>query len=151
MSVFLECGDRSGRQRFFFFRNLFFRGRGHARQNIRQRLRLPDRETLEVIYLVLLQPLQHDIVCRYGGEEFLTILRGAGEKHCAEIAERIRTNIQELPIRTREVTMPMTVSIGAAVQTPDNDITAAQLIKRADQALYKSKHRGRDRVTVWQS
>ena len=93
----------------------------------------------------------HDIVCRYGGEEFLTILQGAGEKHCAEIAERIRTNIQELPIRTREATLPMTVSIGAAVQSPDNDITAAQLIKRADQALYKSKHRGRDRVTVWQS
>ena len=93
----------------------------------------------------------HDIVCRYGGEEFLTILRGAGETHCTEIAERIRTNIQELPIRTREATMPMTVSIGAAVQTPDNDITAAQLIKRADQALYKSKRRGRDRVTVWQS
>ena len=91
----------------------------------------------------------HDIVCRYGGEEFLTILRGAGLEHCAEIAERIRTNIRALPIRTREATMPMTVSIGVAVQSPDNDITAEQLIKHADQALYKSKHRGRDRVTVW--
>lgn len=90
-----------------------------------------------------------DIVCRYGGEEFLTILRGAGEKHCTEVAERIRINIQALPIRTREVSIPMTVSIGVAVQSLDSDMTAEQLIGRADQALYKSKHRGRDCVTVW--
>ncbi len=91
----------------------------------------------------------HDIVCRYGGEEFLTILRGAGEEHCTEIAERIRINIQALPIRTREGTVPMTVSIGVAVRSSNDDITAEQLIEHADQALYQSKQRGRDRVSVW--
>jgi diguanylate cyclase (GGDEF)-like protein len=91
----------------------------------------------------------HDIVCRYGGEEFLTILRGAGEEHCTEIAERIRINIQTLPIRTREGTVPMTVSIGVAVRSSNDDITAEQLIDHADQALYQSKQRGRDRVSVW--
>lgn len=57
----LEWGDQSGRQRLFFC-NLFFRRRGHARQNIHQRHRPADRETLEVIYFVPLQPLQYEIV-----------------------------------------------------------------------------------------
>jgi diguanylate cyclase (GGDEF)-like protein len=88
-----------------------------------------------------------DIAARYGGEEFAVLLRG-DDSHGYELAERLRRAVQsiEVPVRGRGQAS-VTISAGVtALRAGVDDETA--LIERADAALYESKHRGRDRVTI---
>ncbi len=88
-----------------------------------------------------------DIVCRYGGEEFIVLIRDVDARACFRVAERIRASISQSPIRTREATVPTTISMGIAIREKGDDRTLEQLVQAADQALYKSKDTGRDRIT----
>jgi diguanylate cyclase (GGDEF)-like protein len=92
-----------------------------------------------------------DLVCRYGGEEFLVILHDVDEKVCVEIAERVCDGIRSLPVRTRTATVQVTLSIGVAMRNRGDGITTHGLIEKADQALYSSKRAGRDRVSIGRS
>lgn len=83
-----------------------------------------------------------DVAARYGGEEFMLVLPETDAAGAVRIAERLRHAIAEAAWPHR----PVTVSIGAATSTPGSDGVQA-LIDRADKALYRSKHRGRDCVT----
>lgn len=85
-----------------------------------------------------------DTVGRYGGEEFLIIMDNADRGAAQEIAERVRYRVASSPVKTRSVEVKMTVSIGLAQLQPGDDVDS--LIKRADEALYNAKHRGRDQV-----
>jgi diguanylate cyclase (GGDEF)-like protein len=83
---------------------------------------------------------------RYGGEEFLVIVMDAqGESACL-IAERIRSQVADNPVKVRNSTIPITVSVGVASAHPDD--TVESLIDRADKALYMAKRGGRNRVEV---
>jgi len=84
----------------------------------------------------------HDIAARYGGEEFVVLLPAAGARAALAVAERLRATIAAHPWPRR----PVTASLGVATAAPDTPNPAA-LIEQADQALYQSKQRGRDRVT----
>jgi two-component system cell cycle response regulator len=92
-----------------------------------------------------------DVVARYGGEEFAVILRATPVEHVVRTAERLRKQIEALEIVPEEAEGPrepihVTVSIGIATY-PEIDVkTPPELIERADQALYKAKHSGRNRV-----
>jgi diguanylate cyclase (GGDEF)-like protein len=85
-----------------------------------------------------------DTPVRYGGEEFAVILRRASAPQAAEVAERIRHAVAELEPATMAVDDPVTVSVGVAVAGAEE--VMATVIERADQALYRAKRRGRDRV-----
>jgi len=90
-----------------------------------------------------------DTVARYGGEEFLVMLPEAPAADAARIAERIRA-AREADRFTPDGgsgDVNVTVSVGYAV-FPDDAKTAAALIEAADQALYRSKESGRNRVTA---
>jgi diguanylate cyclase (GGDEF)-like protein len=89
-----------------------------------------------------------DIVCRWGGEEFLVIVHDIDEKGCVAIGERICAGMRELPIQTRDGLVPASISIGVAMRNRGEAVTSDQLIALADAALYRSKREGRDRVTV---
>lgn len=89
-----------------------------------------------------------DIVCRYGGEEFLIVVHGIDEKGCVAIGERICAGMRGLPIQTRDGSVPVTISIGIAMRQPGDSASSEYLIGLADAALYESKRQGRDRVTV---
>lgn len=85
-----------------------------------------------------------DIVARLGGEEFAAILPGDMEV-ARKVAERVRTNFEIAGKVVGEHAIGGTVSIGAATShAPVTDIDA--LINRADEALYKAKHNGRNRM-----
>lgn len=88
----------------------------------------------------------HDYFARYGGEEFVLILSGAPQKNALEIAERVRTTIQNAEFTFEGKKIPVTVSLGVATRKDETDWDA--LFNRADTALYQSKQSGRNRVTL---
>lgn len=92
-----------------------------------------------------------DLLCRYGGEEFCIILPDVDVAQAGAIAERLRREIEENAGKgARSVAdLEVTSSFGVALLMPDES-DVAELIDRADQALYASKHAGRNRVTLWQ-
>lgn len=87
-----------------------------------------------------------DIPCRFGGEEFTVILTDADHPHALARAEAIRKATAELVVRFRGGTLPpATVSIGVATY-PEHGRSPEELLRMADQALYRAKHRGRNTV-----
>ena len=89
-----------------------------------------------------------DIACRFGGEEFALVYPGMPEEIALTRLESIREEIASLSLNHRGKSIdPATISAGIAVYPQHGDDTAS-LINVADQALYKSKESGRNRVTV---
>jgi two-component system, cell cycle response regulator len=88
-----------------------------------------------------------DLACRYGGEEFVIVMPETDMAVAAMVAERLRRRIAAEPFAIAQGTrhIPVTISIGIA-GLRDKDDTAAALLKRADQALYRAKRDGRNRV-----
>jgi diguanylate cyclase (GGDEF)-like protein len=90
---------------------------------------------------------QGDALGRYGGEEFLILLPGAGAADAEVVAERIRRRVQEMPMLISGVRIGLTVSLGVAAL--DADVAVPDdLIERADAALYRSKSGGRNLVST---
>ena len=87
-----------------------------------------------------------DVLVRYGGEEFLCILPGASIEGTAEVCERIRHAIEALEVRDRDQVISCTISLGfgSFPVTPADDET--ELIRVADEALYRAKNDGRNRI-----
>ncbi len=89
-----------------------------------------------------------DILLRYGGEEFMVILPGASKADAYTIAERVRHIIRENKTTYGENQISVTISIGLD-SMPESSIASEQdLITNADEALYRSKNSGRDKVTI---
>lgn len=88
-----------------------------------------------------------DIFGRYGGDEFIILLPETDHQRAREIAERIRISISSSPIETNAGPIDITISLGVTQVTPDTD-DLGLLMNKVDQALYKSKQAGRDRITV---
>ena len=88
-----------------------------------------------------------DLACRYGGEEFVLVMPETDMAVAAMVAERLRRRIATEPFAIQQGarTIPVTISIGIAALRGKDD-TAASLLKRADQALYRAKRDGRNRV-----
>lgn len=92
----------------------------------------------------------NDMVARYGGEEFTVILYGSDNNHALKVAEKLRTAVESYPFRDREQQPEgkITVSIGIA-SYPENARTKEELIKLADEALYKAKSCSRNKVELY--
>ena len=89
----------------------------------------------------------YDLCCRYGGEEFLVALPEIGLEEATLAAERLRLDIaaQEITVAP-DTRLGITASIGVA--TLNDEETIDQLISRADDAMYRGKQQGRNRVSV---
>jgi diguanylate cyclase (GGDEF)-like protein len=89
-----------------------------------------------------------DIVCRYGGEEFVLILPEATASGARERAEALRCAVHGLQLHYREQALgPVTISLGVAA-FPEHGDSSRALLAAADAALYEAKRSGRDRVAV---
>ncbi|PXX67677.1 diguanylate cyclase (GGDEF) domain-containing protein [Pseudomonas sp. LAMO17WK12:I10] len=89
---------------------------------------------------------QSDIVCRWGGEEFIVLLKDTDSATALKIAEKIRLLIEQQRYTYEGKNMRLTVSIG--VTTLQADDTLHSLLSRADHAMYRAKQTGRNRTCV---
>ncbi|MGQ0561672.1 MAG: GGDEF domain-containing protein [Gemmatimonadota bacterium] len=86
-----------------------------------------------------------DVAARYGGEEFALLLPETDTARAVEIAGRIRASIEKLELRWRGVAIPVTGSLGVAA-IPERGRSPGDVMRDADQLLYRAKREGRNRV-----
>ena len=106
------------------------------------------RKVAHAIQACVRRPL--DLVARYGGEEFTAILYDTDASRAVIAAERIRRAVEEMAIEHRgsRAASVLTISIGAAVVAPDVRRSPGGALQLADEALYRAKSQGRNRVEI---
>lgn len=106
-------------------------------------------ETLKALARLLDEEARaSDVVCRYGGEEFLLLLPGMPQDTALQRAEECRTRLEDMALHFGEFQIRTTLSIGVATY-PGHGQSAHELIHAADCALYRAKADGRNRVAVF--
>lgn len=104
-----------------------------------------DQLLREIALIIKAHIREIDIIGRYGGEEFCVVLPETDRSGAGYVAERIRAAVETAVIKAYDTTAKATVSIGIAV-FPRDGKTTAELVDKADQALYRAKKDGRNRV-----
>jgi diguanylate cyclase (GGDEF)-like protein len=89
---------------------------------------------------------REDLFARYGGEEFLLVLVETTHDQAIEAAERLRQKIANHPFKFESHSIPLTVSLGVATSHGETDLTPVELIRLADENMYKAKRNGRNQV-----
>ncbi len=108
-----------------------------------------DQVLKEVATVLRANLRSEDIACRYGGEEFVVAMPGADSREAMRVAERIRLAIESHPFPSREKQPGGRVTISGGVSVfPAHGTNGNDLIHRADQALYRAKRDGRNRVVL---
>jgi len=111
-----------------------------------------DQVLVAVANVIREQLRNNDVLARYGGEEFVALLANIDEAMAVDIAERIRKKIKALAIEAQNEVISVTISIGSVTYKPakrshlSSTEIGADLIHQADEALYKAKNSGRDKV-----
>ncbi|MCH1928815.1 diguanylate cyclase [Shewanella sp. A25] len=104
-------------------------------------------KTLQVIAMALKNSLRDtEFVARYGGEEFVLLLPEISDGDIAQLLNRVREKVKNIPFKFKNQRITVTVSIGAA-QVMGNELIN-ETFERADAALYKAKNESRDRVVI---
>jgi len=91
---------------------------------------------------------REDVPTRYGGEEFVLMLRESGPSGCRLLGDRIRAKVEENHFKHEGGELRITVSVGGATYWNDNYESPAQLLEAADAAVYAAKSAGRNKVVV---
>jgi len=89
---------------------------------------------------------RYDKLGRYGGDEFLVILPDCSMPETKNIAERLRTSVQEKELKTAVGPLGVTLSLGCATSEIGSRLSAEELIQQSDNALLLAKKKGRNRV-----
>ncbi len=88
-----------------------------------------------------------DVLCRYGGDEFVIVLPNTAEADAFQIGEKIRLGVIKYNTELKmEIPVAISVSIGCATCIPDDSLTSDEFLTYADKALYKAKANGRNCV-----
>ena len=104
-------------------------------------------EVLKSVGRVLLENTRpFDVMGRWGGDEFVSVIVYATEEHLKAIADRFRRIIEEIAITADDGNVRVTLSIGATLARKEDNVES--LYKRADRLMYLSKNSGRNRVSI---
>jgi len=109
-------------------------------------------QVLEKLAQVIRQSVRNnDVPSRFGGEEFTIMLPHADTAVAKIVAERLRTSVSKMHVPWEQVTLPqVTISLGIFSFGQDDNLETVEILRRADEALYISKNRGRNCSTVWE-
>jgi two-component system cell cycle response regulator len=89
-----------------------------------------------------------DVAFRYGGEEFILLLRACDAAHARRVTERLREQLEESPITLGGAPRVVTFSAGVAVADASTTYASGDIVVRADVALYRAKRGGRNRIEL---
>lgn len=109
-----------------------------------------DKVIIAIANILLENTRKNDIVCRYGGEEYMILLPETDMTRCVEIAEKIRILSEQMIIeleKKRELKVTISIGISMADMLVDNNIEIA--INKADNALYEAKRGGKNRIVEY--
>lgn len=90
----------------------------------------------------------HDLLARFGGEEFVALLPVRDDSEAIELAEAIRQAISNHEIIADDLPLCVTISVGLAIGKSADLFSLEVLLRRADEALYRAKNTGRNRVNI---
>jgi diguanylate cyclase (GGDEF)-like protein len=90
-----------------------------------------------------------DILARYGGEEFAALLPASGPEESLAVAERLRKRVEAIELPCEGGKVSLTISLGVYAGVPGTDEDLLVFLRRADEALYRSKALGRNRASFW--
>ena len=107
-----------------------------------------DKFLIEVAAIMKKHARASDIVCRFGGEEFLLVLPDATKTSASKRAEELRKICADICILHEGKKLKITLSFGVATH-PIHGKDADELVVKADKAMYKSKRAGRNQVSIW--
>jgi diguanylate cyclase (GGDEF)-like protein len=110
-----------------------------------------DRVLESLAFMIKQTVRTEDIPSRFGGEEFTVLLPSTDKITAWMVAERLRTSIAGMKVAWDPPLPQVTISLGVYTFDQSSNIDAEDIIGRADEALYLSKERGRNRVTIWGS
>ncbi len=142
LSIEMERTLRAGRPTSIIMIDLdFFKAindkRGHEAGN----------QALKVAAAVFKQAIRlSDVVCRYGGEEFVIILPQTNLPTAVNVAERVRFWLEQAQVEFEGETFTLTASLGVGVFTKENEFTRESFVDSVDQYLYQAKEQGRNQV-----
>ena len=91
-----------------------------------------------------------DLSARYGGEEFIVLLPATTPERAAQVAEKIRIQVEQLTLEHVKGVLKPTISVGISSLDLDSDEDIARLVHHADLALYEAKKSGRNQVCIHQ-
>ena len=122
----------------------------HFKQTNDRNGHLAGDEVLKALVAVVLTCLRkEDLLVRYGGEEFCTLLPSVAVDRATAMAERMRDAVEQARFSFDGRILPVTVSIGVSSLSLDGNEGVDRLISRADEALYTAKKSGRNRVVAF--
>ena len=91
---------------------------------------------------------KNDIVCRYGGEEFIVMLSNCNVEQAYVVAQKMARKIKEIEIKiSKTEVVKVEVSMGIS-ENRETDSSIEDMVKRADKSLYRAKEKGRNRIEV---
>ena len=107
----------------------------------------------DVIIMLANKLMEHqrksDIVCRYGGEEFVVLLPNTSIEGANSVAKKIREDVEQLTIKLdSKKELNFTISLGISQVDMKNDINIESALKSADDALYEAKNSGRNKICI---
>jgi diguanylate cyclase (GGDEF)-like protein len=107
-------------------------------------------KVLESIALVIKQSVRlEDVPSRFGGEEFTILLPNTDQNTALVAAERVRNLIAAITVPWDPPLTQVTISLGVVTFSKHTNLSADEILHRADEALYQSKANGRNQTTVW--
>ncbi|MCP4077109.1 MAG: GGDEF domain-containing protein [Gammaproteobacteria bacterium] len=142
LSIEMERTLRAGRPTSIIMIDLdFFKAindeRGHEAGN----------QALKVAAAVFKHAIRlSDVVCRYGGEEFVIILPQTTLPTAVNVAERVRLWLEQALVEFEGKTFTLTASLGVGVFSSDSELTRESFVDSVDQYLYQAKEQGRNQV-----
>ncbi|MDC7218755.1 MAG: diguanylate cyclase [Spirochaetales bacterium] len=107
-------------------------------------------EALKTVSQILGNNMRAGSLCaRYGGEEFVALLPRTSSEEASKVMERLRAIIENSPVEFGEHLIQITASFGISTYLPQKGMTLDTCLDQADQAMYRAKDEGRNRVCRW--